>query len=132
MPKQIVNPSSLFASVPHGFSQATVAHGRKTVFISGQTAWDANKQIVGRTLGEQARQAFANVKTAIEAAGASMADIVSLRIYIVDEEKRDLGEISGALKEAFPADPPASTWIGVKFLANDDFLIEIEAIAVSD
>jgi enamine deaminase RidA (YjgF/YER057c/UK114 family) len=80
MPKQHVNPASLFASVEHGFSQVVVASGAKTVFISGQTAWDANKQIVGRNCGEQARQALQNVQTAVEAAGGTLSDIVALRI----------------------------------------------------
>jgi enamine deaminase RidA (YjgF/YER057c/UK114 family) len=69
MPKEHVNPASLFPSVQHGFSQVVVACGTKTVFISGQTAWDRDKQIVGRTLGEQAIQALRNVKAAVEAAG---------------------------------------------------------------
>ena len=47
MPKEYVNPNSLFPSLPHGFSQVVIATGRKTVFISGQTAWDARKNIVG-------------------------------------------------------------------------------------
>ena len=62
MPKKYVNPASLFPSVEHGFSQVVIASGAKTVFISGQTAWDANKRIVGQNFGEQARQALHNVK----------------------------------------------------------------------
>ena len=65
MPKKHVNPSSLFPSVEHGFSQVVVAIGARTVFIAGQTAWDANKRLVGRTCGEQARQALRNVRTAV-------------------------------------------------------------------
>ena len=45
MPKEYVNPDSLFPSVQHGFSQVVVAGGRKMVFISGQTAWDIRKKI---------------------------------------------------------------------------------------
>jgi enamine deaminase RidA (YjgF/YER057c/UK114 family) len=47
MPKEYLNPNSLFSSLPHGFSQVVIATGRKMVFISGQTAWDARKNIVG-------------------------------------------------------------------------------------
>jgi 2-iminobutanoate/2-iminopropanoate deaminase len=47
MSKEYVNPSSLFPSLPHGFSQVVIASGRKMVFVSGQTAWDARKNIVG-------------------------------------------------------------------------------------
>ena len=130
MPKEHVNPTSLFPSVEHGFSQVVIASGAKTVFISGQTAWDANKQIVGRSLGEQARQALRNVKTAIEAAGGNLRDIVALRIYIVQHAAQDIGVVGGALRDVFSTNPPTSTWIGVSSLAVPDFLIEIEATAV--
>jgi len=130
MPKKHVSPPSLFASVEHGFSQVVVASGAKTVFISGQTAWDANKQIVGRSLGEQARQALRNVKAAVEAAGGNLDDIVALRIYIVHQPERSLEAVGAALREVFATNPPASTWIGVSSLAVAEFLIEIEATAV--
>src|SRR5204863_7835267 len=65
MPKQYVNPNSLFPSLPHGFSQVVIASGKKTVFVSGQTAWDARKNIGGGdSVLEQARQARRNLKTA--------------------------------------------------------------------
>jgi 2-iminobutanoate/2-iminopropanoate deaminase len=132
MSKQHLNPPSLFSSVEHGFSQAVVASGARLVFISGQTAWDANKKIVGRTLGEQTRQALRNVKTAVEAAGGNLQDVVALRIYIVHQTDENLAEIGRALREFFPTNPPASTWIGISSLANPDFLVEIEATAVLD
>ena len=132
MSKQHLNPPSLFPSIQHGFSQVVVASGAKIVFISGQTAWDENKNIVGRTLGQQTRQALRNVKAAVEAAGGNLGDIVALRIYIVHQEQQTLAEVGNALRDLFPTDPPTSTWIGVSFLAVPDFLIEIEATAVLD
>jgi enamine deaminase RidA (YjgF/YER057c/UK114 family) len=131
MPKKLVNPDALFSSAEHGFSQVVVASGERTVFISGQTAWDANKQIVGKNCDEQARQALRNVKTAVEAAGGSLSDIVSLRIYVVDIAE-NVGAVGGVLREAFPIEPPTSSWIGVTALAVPAFLIEIEATAVLD
>ena len=118
------------SSVEHGFSQVVIASGTKTVFISGQTAWDANKQIVGRSLGEQARQALRNVQAAVEAAGGNLNDIVALRIYIVQPTAQDFEVVGGALRGVFSTNPPTSTWIGVSSLAVPDFLIEIEATAV--
>lgn len=129
MPKKHVNPAALFPSVEHGFSQVVVATGTTTVFISGQTAWDANKRIVGENCGEQARQALHNVGTAIEAAGGTLSDIVALRIYVVDIAA-NVDAVGGALRAVFTTDPPASTWIGVSALAVPQFLIEIEATAV--
>jgi 2-iminobutanoate/2-iminopropanoate deaminase len=130
MPKDHINPTSLFSSVEHGFSQVVVASGARTVFISGQTAWDANKHIVGRSLGEQIRQALSNVRAAVEAAGGNLRDVVSLRIYIVQHAEQNLEAVGSALREVFTTHPPASTWIGVPFLAVPGFLVEIEATAV--
>jgi len=134
MPKEYINPESLFPSVQHGFSQLVAATGQKTVFISGQTAWDAQKKTVGRDgLLEQARQALRNVQAAIEATSGTLNDIVSLRIYIVNYQPENAEAVSIALREFFSsASPPASTWIGVSALAVPEFLIEIEATAVLD
>ena len=134
MSKEYVNPNSLFPSVPHGFSQVVIATGRKMVFISGQTAWDARKNIVGGdSVLEQARQAFRNLETAMEAAGGTLKDVVALRIYVVDYQAESGTAVGTALREFFsPENPPASTWIGVSALAVPEFLIEIEATAVLD
>ena len=132
MPKERVNPPTLFPSVQHGFSQVVVASGKRTVYISGQTAWDENRQLTSRTVGGQIEQALRNVVAAVQAAGGTAVDVVSLRIYIVNHSVEFNGVISSALQEAFGTNPPASTWIGVASLAVPDFLIEIEAIAVLD
>jgi enamine deaminase RidA (YjgF/YER057c/UK114 family) len=132
MVKEYLNPDSLFPSLEVGFSQIVTVTGKKTVYISGQTAWDANRQIIGGTnLGEQTRQALRNLQTAVEVAGGRLTDVVALRIYIVNYRREEAEAISDALKDFFPeARRPASTWIGVSCLAVPDFLIEIEATAV--
>ncbi len=134
MPKEYLNPNSLFSSLPHGFSQVVIATGRKLVFISGQTAWDSRKNIVGGdSVLEQARQAFRNLETAMGAAGGTLKDVVALRIYVVDYQAESGTAVGTALREFFsPENPPASTWIGVSALAVPEFLIEIEATAVLD
>jgi enamine deaminase RidA (YjgF/YER057c/UK114 family) len=134
MPKEHVNPGALFASLPHGFSQVVVASGRRTAFISGQTAWDAQKRLVGEgSLLDQARQALRNLQAAVDAAGGALSDIVALRIYIVNYRAESAEAVGGALREFFSqGHPPASTWLGVSALARPEFLIEIEATAVLD
>jgi len=134
MLKEYLNPNSLFSSLPHGFSQVVIATGRKMVFISGQTAWDLRKNIVGGdSVLEQARQAFRNLETAMEAAGGTLKDVVALRIYVVDYQAESGTAVGTALREFFsPENPPASTWIGISALAVPEFLIEIEATAVLD
>jgi len=134
MQKEYINPNGLFPSLPHGFSQVVIASGRKMVFVSGQTAWDIQKNIVGGdSVLEQARQAFRNLEKAMEAAGGTLKDVVALRIYVVDYQAESGTAVGTALREFFsPENPPASTWIGVSALAVPEFLIEIEATAVLD
>src|SRR5215510_4395778 len=133
MPKEFINPDSLFQSLPYGFSQIVVATGKKMVFISGQTAWDEGKNIVGGdSVLEQAKQTFRNLEKAMEAAGGTLKDIVALRIYVVDYQAECGTAVGIALREFFSGNAPASTWIGVSALADPEFLIEIEATAVLD
>lgn len=132
MPKDYLNPKTLFPSQQYGFSQIVVSSDGKTVHLSGQVAWDAQQQLVGPgDLSAQTWQALRNVETAMQAAGGTLADVVSMRIYIVESELDSSGHITEALKAFFPEDrAPATTWIGVRALANADFLIEIEATGV--
>ena len=131
MATQVFNPPALFPSLPYGFSQVVAAAGSRLVFVSGQTAWDEHQQIVGGgDLGAQTRQALRNVRAGLEAAGGTLADVTSLRIYFVSSVANGVGAIGTALKESFPVNPPASTWLGVSCLARPEFLIEIEATAV--
>jgi len=134
MTKTALNPSELFNSRQYGFSQIVVAEGRRTIHFSGQVAWDENQQITGKDdFAAQTYHAFKNLETAVTLAGATMADVVSLRIYIVQEYLAASKPVSDNLKRFFPGDsPPAATWIGVYGLANPDFLIEVEAVAVVD
>jgi enamine deaminase RidA (YjgF/YER057c/UK114 family) len=132
MPKEYINPQSLFPSRDYGFSQAVAASGARTLYVSGQTAWDANRQIVGGTdLADQARHAFRNLRTVVEASGGTISDVVSLRIYIVGYGPEKAAAVGNALRESFSGlVKPATTWIGVVSLADPGFLIEIEATAV--
>ena len=71
------------------------------------------------------------IETALKVAGGTLTDIVSMRIYIVEEKLDESHHIEAGLKEFFPPDcAPTTTWIGVRALANQGFLIEIEAIGV--
>ncbi len=74
--------------------------------------------------------AFENVRLALEAGGASLADVVRTHIYIVDY-KPEYVEIVGQVNAAVFGNerPPASTLLGVQALALPEFLVEIEATA---
>jgi 2-iminobutanoate/2-iminopropanoate deaminase len=134
MTRKQVNPPSVFRSMDHGFPQAVATTGRTALYVSGQVAWDAERRLVGgRDLAAQARQAFSNLRSVVEAAGATLSDVVSVRIYVVDYTPESAAAVGGTFREFFAADAaPATTWVGVAALADPAFLIEVEATAVFD
>lgn len=132
MTRKTVNPETLFNSTQYGFSQIAISPPGKHVFISGQVAWDEKENIIGKNnLKIQSQKAIDNLKTAIESVGGTLDNIMMLRIYKVDYQQEDGPIISALLKENFGTEnPPTSTWISVQGLANEGFMIEIEAQAV--
>ena len=129
---ETINPKPLFDSRQYGFSQIVVSNPGKIVFISGQVAWDENLNIVGENdLAKQTQKSLDNLDIAIKAAGGTLENIVMLRIYKVKFQKGDGVIISQILKDNFgTTNPPASSWISVDGLANEEFLIEMEAQAI--
>jgi 2-iminobutanoate/2-iminopropanoate deaminase len=100
-----INPPEFFDSLQHGFSQIVVTEGKRTAYFSGQVAWDANKQIIGKgDFATQVEKSFENLQTAVRLAGATMPQVAALRIYIVYSKLAE-GEdvaVSNALKKFFP------------------------------
>ncbi|MEP1096059.1 MAG: RidA family protein [Cyclobacteriaceae bacterium] len=132
MKRKTVNPETLFDSRQYGFSQIVISKPGKMVFVSGQVAWDENCKIIGENdLAKQTQKSLDNLGLAIQAAGGTLENIVMLRIYKVNYQKEDGPIIVQALKNYFGSEnPPASTWINVRGLANEGFMIEIEAQGV--
>lgn len=130
---QRINPPTL--STSPGFPQAIVAAGSRFVFINGQVARDKDGNLVGGSDHvAQARQAFTNLKHALEAAGATGSDVVQYRLTIVNYSQNFIGPILDAAKEVFgehPLDAP-SIMVGAVSLGRPDLLVEVEAIAVLD
>ncbi len=115
------------------YSQVVTATGTTTVYVAGQVATDQAGRLVGTgDLGAQARQVFANLAAALEAAGAAPADVAKLTIYVVGfrPESRDL--LVPELQAMFGDHPPANTLLGVEALARREYLLEVDAVAVLD
>jgi len=126
-----INPPTLYNSVQYGFSHAVRQRGGDTLHLAGQVAWDKDGKLVGAgDLAAQTRQALANIRAVLAAAGASPADIVRLRTYVVGHSPDKLGPVLGEIGQFYGNAVPASnTFIGVQALALPDFLVEIEATA---
>jgi enamine deaminase RidA (YjgF/YER057c/UK114 family) len=125
---EFLNPSTLAA--PAGYSHVVKVSGGQTIYLSGQIALDASRNLVGRgDFRAQTQQIFENIKTALAAVGADFSHVVKLNYYLLDRtqvpvlrEVRDLYVNTEA--------PPASTLVEVSGLALEGLLLEIEAIAV--
>ena len=96
--------------------------------VSGTTATDEDGDLVGA--GDpyaQAKQAIANVETALEEAGGSLDDVIRTRTYVTDIEQWE--EIGKAHGEAFGEARPATSMVEVQRLIDPEMLVEIEAVA---
>ena len=132
MKKEFLNPPSLCKTF--GWTHVVTTTGGKTIHISGQTAFDASGQTVGKgDLKRQTEQTFENLRLALAAAGATWNDVVVTRLYVVNYKPDQLPIIREVRSRyVSPDHPPASTLVGVSALAHPDWLIEIEATAVVD
>ena len=130
MQTQFLNPPTLCPT--NGWTHVVGAAGGKTVYVSGQVSVDRRGEVVGKgDLRAQTVQTFENVKQALEAAGASLRDVVKSNLYVVGLKPEHVPIIREVRSRYFDAThPPASTLVGVAALVGADWLIEIEVVAL--
>jgi enamine deaminase RidA (YjgF/YER057c/UK114 family) len=127
---QHINPDDL--SKNPAFTNVIAVNGQvKTIYIGGQDAVDASGTIVGKgDVKQQVEQVFKNLQSALKASGAELEHIIKWNIYIRQGEPlRPAFEVSQQIWGGRP-NPPAITVMFVAGLANPDFLVEMDAIAV--
>lgn len=131
MSREPIYPDQLYDSRKY-YSQGIRSTGRTTIYCSGQAPIDKAGNVVGvGDIGAQCRQGLQNIRTLIECAGATIDEIVALRIYAVRHKPEYLDIVGNELVNFFGHTPlPVSTWIGVEALALPEFLIELEAVVV--
>jgi enamine deaminase RidA (YjgF/YER057c/UK114 family) len=117
---------------PLGYSHVVEARGGRTIYVAGQVALDRDGNVVGKgSLKAQTEQVFENLKARLEEAGATFNDVVKLNYYLTDAS--DLQGLRDVRNRYLNTDnPPASTLVVVKQLFREEFLIEVEAIAVAN
>ena len=117
-------------SQPPGYSHVVLASGTRLVTTAGAVPLDAEGNLVGAgDLLVQARQTLENLALALEAVGATAQDVIKITVYVVADERADLGSVWNAVQQSDTVGP-ASTLLGVSMLAIEGQLVEIEAIAV--
>jgi len=110
------------------YKMGTRMEGGRLLYISGQVAWDAGGNLVGKgDVRAQARQTFENLRHVLRAAGGDLTDLMKITTYITKIE--DFPAVAEARSEVFRGELPASTLIVVRSLFNPDFLIEVEGVA---
>jgi 2-iminobutanoate/2-iminopropanoate deaminase len=121
-PKTISKPFTNYAHV------VTVEGAQKLVFCAGQVAADVEGKVLPPDDFEaQTKMVMENLKNALAAGGAKLADVTKVTIYICNPH--DVTKARGILRDYFGDDPPASTLCVLRGLANPNFLLEVEAIA---
>jgi len=110
------------------YSQAVRAGG--LVFCSGQIALDPGTgELVAGGIGEQTRQVLRNLGAVLQAAGASLDDVVRTTVYLAD--LGDFAAMNAAYGEFFGQPAPARATVQAARLPRDA-RVEIDAIAVVD
>jgi enamine deaminase RidA (YjgF/YER057c/UK114 family) len=125
-----INPHGLLV-IPE-IANVSIATGTRIVHISGQTAVDTAGKVVGSTHLDQSREVWRHLKTALEAAGATIDDVAKITIYVVDYSWDAVEALTTAATDVFGGPPPltANTLVGVSALWLPELLVEIEAVAV--
>jgi enamine deaminase RidA (YjgF/YER057c/UK114 family) len=80
----------------------------------------------------QARQVMANLRVALDAAGAQLTDVVKTTVFVASSDRADLVAAWRVVRDTFGDHDPPSTLVGVTVLGYQDQLVEVEAVAAVD
>lgn len=111
------------------FSQVTSAVVKRSVHVAGTLPFSADQVLVGENdVAEQTRCVLEHIRRSLAAFGATPADVVRTKTYVMDMTdylEKGLPE----WVKFFDGQPPTSTTVGVTELADPRCLVEIEAYA---
>ncbi|CAN7554175.1 RidA family protein [Rhizobium sp. LjRoot254] len=126
----IVNPKNLYDPTPNGYSTAVIVPGgARIAYISGQGGQDSTGAL-SPDFAAQVKQAYANLRAALDGLGAKPDQVAKLTIFVVDHDMSKLGVLTQEVKEMFGETLPAQTLVPVPKLAIDPMLFEVEAVVI--
>lgn len=122
------NPDGLFTS-PAVSQAVEVPAGARLLFVGGQNGVDETGQLVGPDAAAQTKRALENVRTAVEGAGGTLADVAKWTILTTSRDHIDAGvaAFGEVWDRSWP--PPAITVAIVTSLGPEGALVEVEAVA---
>ncbi|WP_027666695.1 RidA family protein [Rhizobium leguminosarum] len=128
----IVNPKNLYDPSPNGYSTAVIVPRQgRLAYISGQGGQDSTGAL-SPDFAVQVKQAYANLRTALDALGARPDQVAKLTVFVVDHDMSKLEVLTRNVKDMFGEALPAQTLIPVPKLAIDPMLFEVEAVVILD
>ncbi|MGO7586933.1 RidA family protein [Rhizobium ruizarguesonis] len=126
----IVNPKNLYDPSPNGYSTAVIVPRQgRLAYISGQGGQDSTGAL-SPDFAVQVKQAYANLRTALDALGARPDQVAKLTVFVVDHDMSKLEVLTRNVKDMFGEALPAQTLIPVPKLAIDPMLFEVEAVVI--
>jgi len=124
-----LDPEGLYDPAPNGYSHIGIPPaGTRLVYIAGQGGEDA-EGVLADGFRAQVRQALANLRIAVRAAGGDLGHVVKQTVLVVDHSQAHLHVLGEEFARAYGAGPkPACTLIPVPRLALDGMLFEVDAV----
>jgi 2-iminobutanoate/2-iminopropanoate deaminase len=122
MPEVITSPDAPAPALP--FSPGLSVG--EWIFLSGQGGFDPSTgQLIGDAIEQQTEQTLRNIEALLKAAGASLADVVSCLVHLVD--LADFAKFNEVYEKSFPAVKPVRTTVRADLVAG--MRVEITVIA---
>jgi enamine deaminase RidA (YjgF/YER057c/UK114 family) len=125
-------PDTLYRRVVSGhllYAPVVTVRGGTTVYVSGLVSRDKQGNVIGKgDMAAQIRQVGENLKLSLEAAGATLKDLVRTCTYVTDID--EFFKHVDMRQKYFGEALPTSSTIGVSRLSHPDFMVEVEAFAV--
>jgi enamine deaminase RidA (YjgF/YER057c/UK114 family) len=127
---EIINPPGW--KRPRGYSNAIVLPRGRALFVAGIVGWNEQEQFATDSFVGQLRQALANIRACVEAAGSRVDCIGRMTLYVTDKREYTgaLPQIGAAWREVMGKHYPAMALLEVKGLLEPRAKIEIEATGV--